>query len=269
MNRKIHCEAIDHHLILSENPARIISLLPSATEALYHMGLIDLVVGVSEYCSRYVPNLSAPVIGQYLNCDIEQIKDLKPDLILTTGGIQLKLASKLAKLGLPVFVLPLPQSFYGILENTRILGGLMNQLEASRTLTSSLNTRAEAIRLKAPPHRPSVYLELWLGKHKRAVGGGSFIQDLIQIAGGDLVFSDSSTGYFTPDFDSVASMDPDVLLFFHEPEYLIDPSELINQRNWNPKAQVIVSTVLCGENVIQDGPSFLDTAEWLHKQFTV
>ena len=166
-------------------------------------------------------------------------------------------------------MLPLPQSFHGILENIRILGSLMNQLEAASILTTSLNERAESIRLRAPKIRPAVYLELWLGKHMRAVGGGSFIQDLINIAGGDLIFREHSTGYFIPDFHTVASLAPDVFLFFHEPEYLIDPTELVNQRNWNPKTKVIVSTVLCGENVIQDGPSILDTAEWLQYQLTI
>ena len=266
MHRTIHCEAIDHHIELSENPERIISLLPSATEALFHMGLVDRVVGVSEYCSRYVPDLAAPQVGQYLNCDLKKIHSLKPDLILTTGGIQRNLAAKLAAEGLPIFILPLPQSFYGILENIDILGGLVNQLERARTLTSKMNQRATELQNRAPAHRPSVYLELWLGRHMRAVGGGSFIRDLIHLAGGDLVYKNKSTGYFTPDFDEVAALSPDVHLFFHEPEYLIDPAELIDQRNWNAATKTIISTVLCGENVIQDGPSFLDTAEWLHHQ---
>ena len=269
MHRTIHCEAIDQRIQLPENPERIISLLPSATEALAHMGLADRVVGISEYCNRYAPDLTVPQVGQYLNCDLKKIHDLEPDLILTTGGIQRQLATKLASEGLPVFILPLPQSFYGILENIEILGGLMNELEAARSLTRSMDHRATVLRKRAPTIRPSIYLELWLGRHMRSVGGGSFIQDLVQIAGGDLVYKNTSTGYFTPDFDDVAALSPDVYLFFHEPEYLIDPSELISQRNWNPARQVIVSTVLCGENVIQDGPSFLDTAEWLHQQLTL
>ncbi|BDS08082.1 iron ABC transporter substrate-binding protein [Oceaniferula spumae] len=266
MTRNIHSEAIDHQFAIGDRPARIVSLLPSATEALYHMGLIDRVIGVSEYCDRYVPDLTVPQVGQYLNCDIEQIKNLEPDLVLTTGGIQRKLALKLAKENLPVFVLPLPQSFHGILENIRILGGLMNELEASRKLTASLSSRADVIRQAAPTNRPKVYLELWLGRHMRAVGGGSYIEDLITIAGGDLIFKNESTGYFTPDFEQVSSLEPDIHLFFHEPEYLVDPTKLVADRNWNPDTKIIISTVKCGENMIQDGPSFLDTAEWLQQQ---
>lgn len=266
MPRNIHNELLDHRFELVDKPRRIISLLSSATEAIDKMGLIDRVVGVSEYCERYIPNLKAPVVGQYLNCNIEQLKALKPDLILTTSGIQLKLAAKLAQEGLPVYALPLPQSFYGVLENNLIVGGLINELDKARQLSQSMQSRANQLRKNAPAARPSIYLELWLGRHMRAVGGGSFINDLIDIAGGDLVFKNRTQGYFVPDFEEVAATKPDVHLFFHEPEYLIDPAQLVAERNWNPNTPVILSTVDCGQNMIQEGPSFLDTADWLQKQ---
>jgi len=266
MPRKIHNEPLDHRFELADRPKRIVSLVSSATEAIDKMGLIDRVVGVSEYCERYIPDLKAPVVGEYLNCNMDMIKDLNPDLILTTSGIQLKLAAKLAHKGFPVYALPLPQSFYGMLENNLILGGLLNELEKARALSASMQERAEQLRKNAPTSRPSVYLELWLGRHMRAVGGGSFINDLIDIAGGDLVFKNKTEGYFIPDFDEVSAIKPDVHLFFHEPEYLIDPAQLVAERNWNPNTPIIISTVDCGENMIQDGPSFLDTAVWLQNK---
>lgn len=266
MPRQVHNELLDHRFDLADTPKRIVCLVSSATEAIDKMGLIGRVVGVSAYCDRYVPNLQAPVIGEYLNGDIDQIKALKPDLILTTSGIQLKLASKLAQEGLPVYALPLPQSFYGVLENYLIVGGLMNELEKARQLSSTMQSRADLLRKNSPASRPSIYLELWLGRHMRAVGGGSFINDLIDIAGGDLIFKNKTQGYFTPDFDEVADLNPDVHLFFHEPEYLIDPVQLVAERNWNPDTAIVISTVDCGENMIQEGPSFLDTAAWLQNQ---
>jgi iron complex transport system substrate-binding protein len=268
MSRKIHNELLDYHFELTDTPRRIVSLASSATEAIDKMGLIDSVVGVSAYCHRYIPGLKAPVCGEYLNCDMDQIKALEPDLILTTGGVQLKLAAKLAREGLPVYALPLPQSFYGILDNIHILGALINELKKARELASAMQKRADHLRRCAPETRPNVYLELWLGRHMRAIGGGSFINDLVEIAGGDLIFQNHTQAYFTPDFDTVRTMDPDLYLFFHEPEYLIDPAQLVQERNWNPDTPVIISTVKCGENMIQDGPSFLDTAEWLHTQLT-
>ena len=81
-----------------------------------------------------------------------------------------------------------------------------------------------------------------------------------------LVFRDHTRGYFTPNFNAVAAARPDIHLFFHEPEYLIDPTELVRDRGRNPDTPVIISTVECGKNVIQDGPSFLDIAAWLQKK---
>ncbi len=70
MPRNIHNELLDHRFELSDSPKRIVSLLSSATEAIDKMGFIERVVGVSAYCDRYIPNLQAPVVGEYLNCDI-------------------------------------------------------------------------------------------------------------------------------------------------------------------------------------------------------
>ena len=121
MTRKIHNEVLDYAFQLAETPLRIVSLLSSATEAIDRMGLIDRVVGVSAYCDRYVPGLKVAVVGEYLNCDIGRIRELEPDLILITGGIQRSLGVKLSREGLPVYLLPLPRSFHGMLENQMVL----------------------------------------------------------------------------------------------------------------------------------------------------
>ena len=266
MSRKVHNEIINYRFELSDRPLRIVSLVSSATEAIAEMGFLDRIVGVSAYCGRYIPDLSAPVVGEYLNCDVAQIKELKPDLIITTSGVQLGLAAKLAKEGLPVYTLTLPQTFYGILENNIIVGSLLNEQKAARDLSREMLLYAERLRANNVAKRPKIYLELWLGRHMRAIGGMSFINDLVEIAGGELIYDELTKGYFKPDLAHVAECEPNIFIFFHEPEYLIDPYQLVKERDWNTETPVIISTVDCGENVIQDGPSFLDTAEWLQKE---
>jgi len=261
--KTIHVELLDYTFELSDQPQRVVSLVSSATEVIDKMGLIDRVVGVSEYCPRYVKDVESLVVGQYLNCDMERLKALEPDLILITSGVQLKLGKKLAAAGLPVYVLTLPQSFYGMLENTVVLGGLLGELRKARALADKMLTRAEALKKSHRWSKPKVYVELWLGRHMRAVGGMSFIQDLVDLAGGDLVFGEWAQSYFKPDFDQVKAAEPDVFLFFHEPEYQVDGRSLVKERGWDESVPVIVSTVECGENMIHDGPSFLDTVEWL------
>ncbi|MGE9270528.1 MAG: ABC transporter substrate-binding protein [Verrucomicrobiales bacterium] len=266
MLRPVHSELIDHHFDLVDRPRRIVSLVSSASEAIHEMGLVERLVGVSAYCGRYLSKPAPPVVGEYLTGDFEKIVALEPDLVLTTTGIQRKLAMKMAARGLPVFALPLPMGFHGMLENHLLLGRLMNELEVARQLNRHMERSAMLLRKKAGGQRPRVYVELWLGRHMRAVGGGSFIHDLLEIAGADLLFAERTDGYFTPDFDEVAVGQPDIHLFFHEPEYLIDPRHLVKERGWEVRTPLVVSTVDRGRNVIQDGPSFLESAAWLQEE---
>ena len=264
--KTIHVELLDYTFELSEHPQRVVSLVSSATEVMDKMGVIDRVVGVSEYCPRYVKGIDSLVVGQYLNCDMEKIADLEPDLILITSGVQLALGRKLAEAGLPVYVLPLPQSFYGMLDNNVVLGGLLGELPKARALSNKMLELAMAFKNSHRWSKPLVYVELWLGRHMRSVGGLSFVQDLVEMAGGELVFGDLAQSYFKPNFDQVKAMEPDVFLFFHEPDYQVDARALVKERGWDTSVPVIVSTVKCGENMIQDGPSFLDTVDWLQKK---
>lgn len=264
--REIYSEALAHRFRLAGSPRRIVSLVSSATEALDRMGLIGRVVGVSEYCNRYVDDLRAPVVGRYLDCELRSLERLDPDLVLVTGGVQLDLGRKLAGAGLPVYALPLPASFPGILEAITILGGLVNEMEMAEQLVDAMQTKATALRVERPASPPSVYVELWLGRHMRAVGGLSFIRDLVDLAGGNMLFGDRAEAYFTPDPAEVAAHSPDVHLFFHEPEYPIDGAALVAERGWDSAAGLVISTVKLGRNLIQDGPSLLDTAEWLRDE---
>lgn len=242
-------------------------LVSSATEAMDKMGLLDRVCGVSEYCDRYVDTTNIPVVGQYLLADIDKIKELEPDLILLTTGIQKKLSERLAKEGLPIYNLNLPSSFEGMLECVSNMGGLLNEMGKARALVARMRERAAQLRLSNVfETTPNVYVELWLGRHRRAVAGLSYIRDLVEMAGGRLVYSERPEGYFENDLKTIANEAPDVYVFFHEPEYLVDGPTLVKERGWDAAVPYIMSTVKMGENMIQDGPSMLDTAEWLHGQ---
>ncbi len=266
---KIHCESIDHKFELPKQPQRVISLVSAATETLFAMGCGNRVVGVSCYCARYVPNLKAPIVGDYLKVDKNLVAELAPDLILITTGLQRNLGLKLAKMGLPVYALPLPNSFYGLLENTVAIGALINEVQAGRRLCRQMEAEAAKIRNRNVGPRPSVYVELWFGQHMRTIGGFTYIDDLVTIAGGDPIFAERPVGYFISDLAEVERLCPDLFLLFSETEYPIASKELLLERGWDKslKPKVVESTVTRGQNLIQEGPSLLETAAWLQNQF--
>lgn len=267
--RKIHNEYLEHKFELPEKPKKIVSLVSSATEAIDSMGFHERLCGVSEYCHRYIDTSELPVVGQYMTADLEAIQELEPDLVLLTTGIQRRLSKRLAEQGLPIYNFSLPSSFEGILENIHVLGGLMNELEAARKLTQKLRKQAEFLRsIHQFESRPRVYVELWLGRHRRAVGGLSYIRDIVELAGGELVYGEHPEGYFENDFSDLAKEQVDAYVFFHEPEYLVDGKTLVKEREWSEDLPVLMSTVEVGDNMIQDGPSMLETVKWLHSELS-
>jgi ABC-type Fe3+-hydroxamate transport system substrate-binding protein len=265
---KIHCELLDYRFDLPARPERIVCLTSGITEALFAMGCGERVGGVSTYCARYVPDLKTPVAGDYLKVDPQVLKELRPDLLLVTTGVQRTLGLKLAREGLPVYALPLPNSYHGIQENILAVAALLDAMPAGRRLIEQMESRAAGLRRRAPSPRPRVYIELWFGKHLRTAGGRTFIHDIVELAGGEPLLGAAREGYLEPNFEAIAQLRPDVVLGFSEPEFPVDFRELFRQRGWDRSfsPKLIESTVERGRNIIHDGPSLLETAEWLAKE---
>jgi len=263
---KISCPAFGTTLDFNEPPRRVVSFVSSATETLFALGCGDAVIGVTSYCGRYVEGLRAPVVGDYLKTDLDALKVLNPDLVLVTLGIQTAFGRRLAQAGLPVYALPLPCSRFGILENQLILGGLLQRVPEARALCDRMEEAFAELKRTAPRPRPTVFAELWFGHHLRTIEGLTFIHDLIELAGGEPLFGRAAGAYPKPDLDAVARLRPEVLLLFQEPEFPVDAAALVAQRGWDWNPRIVLSTVDRGRNLIHDGPSYLETAEWLRMQ---
>jgi len=261
---RVTCPLACTRLDLPPSP-RVVSLVSSATEVLDAIGARALVVGATPYCARYVPGLDAPVVADYLEGDPEAIGAVRPDLVIACDGVQLPLARRLAAAGLPVYVLPVPSSRFGLLENAVTLGALCGRLGEARALADRLEREASALVAAAPAPRPRVYAELWFGHHARRPGGRSFVHDAVALAGGDHLFGDRPDGYAPLDLAAVTAARPEVVVVFSEPEFPVDAAALVRERGWADAfaPRVVASTTDRGRNLIHDGPSFLETARWL------
>ncbi len=264
----VKSEILDHGFALSHKPERVVSLTSGATEAIFRIGCGNQVAGVSSYCSRYIDE-SRPVVGDYLKVDEDLLKHIEPDLIIVTSGVQAHLGRKLAQRGYPVYCLPLPNSFFGVLENIVTAAALLGEVGAGRLLAAEMDERACSLRRSRTTPAPRVYLELWFGKHARTIGGRSFIHDIIDFGGGDSIYSDSSEAFLDLDLPMVAKLRPDVIVGFSEPEYPVDFDALIGERGWSEFCPAVVrSDVTRGRNLIHDGPSMIDSAEWMRQKLS-
>jgi iron complex transport system substrate-binding protein len=202
----------------TEPPERIVSLAPSNTEILFAIGAGDSVVGVTDYCD-YPHNFAAWIdagnmtsIGNYWNPSVEPIVALEPDLVLATSASS-DAANSLKNLGYSVLIVE-GKTIDDVLQDILLVGrATYNNAEAS-ALVIDMRTRMDEVttQLLAATTTPKVYHEVW-GDPLMSVGPGTFIDELITLAGGTNIFNDATTSWPTISSEAVIQKNPDVMFF--------------------------------------------------------
>jgi len=210
---------LGREVTIHKQPETIVSLAPSNTEILFALGLGERVTAVSEYCNYPPEAQNKTKIGGFSTVNIEKVVDLKPDLVLATGGIQEAIVEELERLGLTVIALA-ARSIEGIFENIRLVGKAAGEAETARELTTNLERRIETVtdKTKDLPNsqKPGVFYEVQYEPLMTA-GPGTFIDDLIHLAGGVNIASDSPTKYPVYNLEILIERNPEVIIisFWH------------------------------------------------------
>jgi len=126
MFRVFH-EILGDYADIPETPKRIVSLYPSVTESLVQIGSLEELVGVSSHCHLYVKGLKKVSVSSATEVNYKRLEEMKPDLILTTTGIQREVAKALHSKGYHVFPIPVAWSLYGIIANVLLIGALVGR----------------------------------------------------------------------------------------------------------------------------------------------
>jgi len=212
-------DGLGREVSISKPPETIISLAPGNTEILFALGLMDKVIGVSEYCN-YPPEVqNKPKVGGFSTINIEKVVSFEPDLILATGGVQEEAARNLERLGLTVISLD-AKRIGDVLENILLVGKVTGRVESAKRLRSNLEERIRTVANKTgdlpDTQRPRVFYEVQYDPLMTA-GPGTFIDDLIHLAGGTNIAWDSLAKYPVYNLEILIERNPEVIIisFWH------------------------------------------------------
>ena len=195
-------------------PSRIVCLTEETTETLYLLGEGDRVVGVSGYTVRPPEARQKPRVSAFINARFDKIDALHPDLVLAFSDLQADIVAELARRGYNV-VLFNQRSVAEILQMIRMLGGLVGRADRAEALASELEAGLDRIREQAArfARRPRVYFEEW---DDPLISGIQWVEELIEIAGGDPVFPELRHAKLGKDrivqADEVVRRMPDVII---------------------------------------------------------
>jgi iron complex transport system substrate-binding protein len=171
---------------MSAYPSRIVCLTEETTETLYMLGEGDRIVGVSGYTMRPPEARSKPRVSAFVHARFERIEALKPDLVLGFSDLQADIAAELIRRGIPVMVFN-QRSVGEILQMIRVLGSMIGRGDYADRLAWQLECDLDRIRESADrfPRRPLVFFEEW---DEPLISGIQWVEELVEIAGGDPVF---------------------------------------------------------------------------------
>ena len=195
-------------------PTRIVCLTEETTETLYLLGEGDRVVGVSGYTVRPPEARQKPRISAFISAKFDKIEALKPDLILAFSDLQADIVSELIRRGHSVVTFN-QRSVGEILQMIRMLGGLIGCSVKAEALAARLESDLQTIRDRASrfPFRPRVFFEEW---DDPLISGIQWVEELVEIAGGDPVFPHLRHAKLGKDrivsADAVISANPDVII---------------------------------------------------------
>lgn len=196
-------------------PLRIVSTFPSVTETLFALGAGGRVVGVSNYC-RYPPAvLSLPKIGTFTKPDPEKIALLRPDLVIVEKSAT-GLAERLSALGIAHADVKLG-SLADIYSMIHEIGAAVGLPEKADKLNGNIRARLEAFRKEtARGARPSVLIVIGRTPGQLTglvgVGPGAYLGELLEIAGGRNVLSETAVAYPRISLETVVRLNPDVIV---------------------------------------------------------
>jgi ABC-type Fe3+-hydroxamate transport system substrate-binding protein len=197
-------------------PNRIVSLVPSLTEALFTFGAGERVVGRTRYC-LWPPRLvgKVPTVGGTKKVDVRRVLELEPDLIVAVKEENARENIEgLEDAGVPVFV-GAPESVEGAME---LLRELAVRVEAPRAeavlgpIERVYGRLREGVRGKKSRR---LFVPIWKNPYM-SVGSDTYAHDVIETCGGENVCG-GSTRYPVLTLEQVEAAQPEIVLLPDEP----------------------------------------------------
>jgi ABC-type Fe3+-hydroxamate transport system substrate-binding protein len=202
-------DVLGNELTFMAPPRRVVSLVPSLTETLFELGVGESVVGITDFCI-FPERLELPRVGGTKNPRVEQIRELRPDLVYVNLEENLKRHADAIAEFAPLFVTE-PKTIDDC-------AALIRTLAAIHAVTSSgelLATELERVHAAMAPRNFTFACPIWK-KPWMWCGGDTYVSHLVAAAGGRNVIEELER-YPAVALDDVLARKPEIIFLPDEP----------------------------------------------------
>ncbi len=254
-------------------PRRLVSLAPSVTELLFDLGLGDRVVGVTDWCHRPQAALAVAKVGGHLDPNLEAVVALRPDLVVLEVA-NAEAADGLRRLALPFLVVE-HRDVAGILASVTLAGEACGVPVRAAALRDSLEARVAAVHdARSGSPRPLALVVVGrdatggLLRDVYAAGGGTFLGELLELAGGRNAIESEALSYPLLSQEGLVRLAPEVVVDL-APECADDPQRQAELRAaWDllrdvPAVRDGRVRIVLDDAALIPGPRFVETLDLL------
>jgi iron complex transport system substrate-binding protein len=228
-------DALSQSFSPSNQYERIVSLVPSTTETLYHLGVQEKLVGVTRYCVHpQEARSNQVVIGGTKQLMWEKFDSLKADLVIGNKEENTKeIFEFLSDKKVPYYV-AFPQSIDEAIQDISNLGQLFNSSVTDSIISSIKDNRAAS---SCPNKHFSFAYLIWRNPWM-TINSHTFIAQMLREVGGINVYQDHKTRYPTITLDDLKEKSPDVVFLSSEP-YPFGPEHLLEIQTSGVRSSII------------------------------
>jgi iron complex transport system substrate-binding protein len=214
-------------------PARIISMAPSITEIVFALGLGDRVVGVSDFCDYPPEARDRTKIGGVVNPNMEAIIALSPDLVLALpNATHESLFRSLRLLGINVITVR-NDSLQDLFTTLDKIGEETSKQSEAAEMSEALRAKFSEVSAKIAGRSRRKVMFIVGVDPLFVAGSGTFIDELIEMAGGENIVADSLSKYPRLGSEEVVSRAPDVILYTSLNFELTPEQEVMAKKLWS------------------------------------
>jgi iron complex transport system substrate-binding protein len=264
-------DALNRTIKLNGPAKRIVSLAPSNTELLFAVGAGSQVVGRDTF-SDYPDEAGSiqDIGGSNGKYNTEAILALKPDLVLAGEINPPELVTSMEQLGLTVYYLKNPATLEDMYANVETVGSLTGHVSQAAALVDSLKGRVAAVdaKIAQATSSVSVYYELDASDPTKpfTAGPGTFVDLLIQRAGGTNIGAKLTSPWAQISLEEVVASDPEFIIL-GDSAYGVTPESVKQRAGWEGISAVKNGRIYPFDDnlVSRPGPRLVDGLEALAK----
>ena len=246
-------------------PTRIVSLNPATTEILFTLGAGTRLVGRTKYDLWPDSAKLIPALGDGLQPNVEAVLASHPDLIILYASQDNRpAAGRFRAAGVNTLSLKVDH-ISDFRRTVLLLGAILRDSARAKTVADSVYRTLDSVRTAtAKLTRPSVFWHIW-DAPVITIGSGSFMNELVDIAGGKNVYADITGPSAQVSLEDISHRNPDFILAGP-----IGKTQIASDSRWKivraarDNRIFVVDTLLVARPSVRLGEAAVSLANLLH-----